>query len=305
MQKVTPEHVRWAYRLFLDREPENDAVLVPSAADTIELRRGFLYSAEFQQKNPDTALDIDKWVILPTDLGFRIFIALNELGVSRPILLGEYEPDALKLFQSIIGRGDRVIDIGANIGFFSLLFATLVGDTGEVLAFEPIPYLYEALGASIEENNFQDRCRAYRCALSDENGTALIRHARRTLNFGGGHLTDTPRDDGHQYDRIETRLLSEFISERRCRLLKIDVEGAEPKVIAGGIELLQRDRPVVMAELFNRQLHLVSASNATELIGTMAKLRYHCHEISDGKVGAQIQRYDSDELTNVVFVPQE
>ena len=86
---ITPEHVKWAYRLFLDREPENEGALQREAANTADLRRSFLLSPEFQAKNPDLSLCIDKWVIVPTALGFKIFVALNEFGVSRPILMDE------------------------------------------------------------------------------------------------------------------------------------------------------------------------------------------------------------------------
>jgi FkbM family methyltransferase len=81
-------------------------------------------------------------------------VALNELGVSRPILLDEYEPEAVALFKSLVKPGDRVIDVGANIGFHSLLFAQLVGPTGRVLSFEPVKYLYDGLIASVAENHF-------------------------------------------------------------------------------------------------------------------------------------------------------
>ena len=81
---MTPEHIRWAYRLFLDREPENESLLHRSVPNTQTLRRQFLASSEYQIKNPASALLIDKWVIVPTKLGFRILVALNELGVSRP-----------------------------------------------------------------------------------------------------------------------------------------------------------------------------------------------------------------------------
>ena len=113
-------------------------------------------------KNAASALGIDKSVIVTTKLGFRILVALNEVGVSRPILLDKYEPEAVALFKSLVKPGDRVIDVGANIGFHSLLSAQLVGPTGRVISFEPVKYLYDALITSVAENHFHDRIEAHR-----------------------------------------------------------------------------------------------------------------------------------------------
>ena len=300
---VTPEHIKWAYRLFLDREPENELLLHRSVPNTQTLRRQFLDSSEYQMKNAASALGIDKWVIVATKLGFRILVALNEVGVSRPILLDKYEPEAVALFKSLVKPGDRVIDVGANIGFHSLLFAQLVGPTGRVLSFEPVKYLYDALIASVAENHFHDRIEAYNCAISDRAGTSLIRHAVGTSNFGGAHLADVKRDDGHAYDEIETKTLSDFISDQRCNLIKIDAEGAEGRVLQGAVDLLKRDRPLLFVELFNEQLTKISGLTATALIKWMAMFDYRCLETTGGKPGRELAAYDAPEIMNVLFVP--
>lgn len=299
---TTREHALWGYRLFLDREPENEKAFQRSAPNTAELRRGFVRSSEFQANNPDLSLCVDKWVIVTTALGFRIFIALNEFGVSRPILLDEYELPAVKLFQSLVKPGDRVMDIGANIGFHAMWLSVLVGAEGTVLAFEPVRYLYRALSDSINENRFAGRCLAYHCALSDRPGRGMIRHAAGTRNFGGAHLTDTKKNDDHSYDEVDIRVLAEFAAEKRCSLIKLDVEGAEMKVLQGGTQLLRQDRPAVFAELFNEQLQKVSGSNGTGMIRFMAGLGYRCFETTDGEPGVELESYDSKELINVIFV---
>ena len=71
---LTREHVRWAYRLFLDREPESEDVLDLPAMDTSALRHAFPSSSEYQLTNSGVSTVGDKWVIVPTDLGFRIFV---------------------------------------------------------------------------------------------------------------------------------------------------------------------------------------------------------------------------------------
>jgi FkbM family methyltransferase len=218
--------------------------------------------------------------------------------------MDQYELPAVKLFQSLVKPGDRVFDVGANLGYHSLWLSTLVGAEGTVLAFEPVNYLYRSLVNSIKENGFEDRCRAFNCAVSDQAGRGTIRHAVGTLNFGGAHLVEAANKDDHAYDEVEIRVLTEFQSEKRCSLVKVDVEGAELKVLRGGSDLLRRDRPAVFTELFNEQLQSVSGCNGTELIGFMAKLGYRCFETNAGTPGEEIKSYDSNELTNVIFLSQ-
>jgi FkbM family methyltransferase len=266
------------------------------------LRRAFLQSPEFEAKNPDLSLKLDKWVIVPTALGFKIFVALNEFGVSRPILLDRYEVSAVKLFQSLVRPGDRVIDVGANLGYHSLWLSTLVGASGMVLAFEPVKYLYTALTKSIAENQFEEQCLAFNCALSEHAGQGTIRHALGTLNFGGAHLVQAKQSDDHEYDVVEVKVLSDFIGDKRCSLIKLDVEGNEMKVLRGGVDLLRRDRPAVFVEISNEQLQRVSQCNGNDLLGFMARLGYRCFETSSGEAGAEITSYESNDLINVIFL---
>ena len=173
-----------------------------------------------------------------------------------------------------------------------------------VLAFEPVNYLYAALTKSIAENGFDGRCRAFNCALSEHAGRGTIRHALGTLNFGGGHLVQAKQSDNHEYDEVEVKVLSDFISDTRCSLIKLDVEGNEMKVLRGGVDLLRRDRPAVFVELFNEQLERVSQCNANDVLGFMAGLGYRCFETSSGEAGAEITSYASKDLINVIFLPR-
>jgi len=292
---------RWAYRLFLDREPENDAVLLEPVKDTRSLREAFLNPPEFRERNPDGFAGPDCWVIKESVHGFRIRVSLSELGISRPILRDAYDPNECALLKREITEGDCVYDIGTNIGFYSLLCATLVGPSGRVIGFEPIEYLFQAASSSIRENRFQDFVHINQVAISDTRGTAKIRHAPHTTNFGGGHLVhDSATPPNHIDALVEMRPLDDFPNERSVRLIKIDVEGAEPRVIQGAGALLRRDRPLILAELHNAQLAKVSASSATAFIATMRSNGYACTRID---TLSEIHSYDLDDPINVLFRP--
>src|SRR5450631_2866857 len=136
---LTREHVVWAYRLLLDRDPENEDVIGPKLAgsrNTAELRHHLITSAEFRDKNPDFAHTNDPTVVIREIApGVRLFIDLSDHAIGLPILRGRYEPAEIRFVRHVLKRGDCAIDVGAHIGFFAMQMAAVVGVTGRIYAF--------------------------------------------------------------------------------------------------------------------------------------------------------------------------
>jgi FkbM family methyltransferase len=245
------------------------------------------------------------WVIKETELGLRIWCSLDDRAISRPVLVDAYELRETRFIASALQPGDLAVDAGANIGYYTLLFAKLVGESGAVEAFEPLPYLADALGASVKENGFESRVRVHRLALDERAEVHALRHAPRTANFGGAHLSPNsalPVD--HVDETVSTVRLDDVLRGRKCRLLKIDVEGAEPRVIRGARATIAIGRPVILSELHDPQLRAVSRCNATDFIAQLAALDYTCSLLHrDGTRGHAITRYGDRAPTNVVFDP--
>jgi len=246
------------------------------------------------------------WVIKETSFGVRIWCSLDERAISRPILLDAYEPDATHFIARTVQPGNLVVDAGANIGYHALHLAKLVGKMGTVVAFEPLPYLADALEASMAENDFISYANIYRKALDQEPGSLRLRHAPRTANFGGAHLApDTAVPEAHADEIVSTVRLDDIIAGRPCHFLKMDVEGAEPRVIRGARETLTTAKPVILSELHNDQLRIVSNASADEFVAQMAGLGYRCSRLrSDGTRGQALERYSDRVPLNVVFDPR-
>jgi hypothetical protein len=122
--------VVWAYRLFLDREPESEDVIGPKLAgsrDSAELRRHLMTSAEFQLKNHDYAHTNDRTVVI-TELGLaRLFVDLSDHVIGLNIVRGRYEEEGIAFVRSVLAPGDTAVDAGAHIGFFTMQMAAMVG----------------------------------------------------------------------------------------------------------------------------------------------------------------------------------
>ena len=175
--------------------------------------------------------------------GYRMRLDLR--AGHRRFALGTYEPEIAALIQTTLQRGEIAMDIGANIGYFTLLMARQVGPAGRVIAFEPLPSVYAALCENLRLNDLhwaQAECRA----VADHDGEARI------WSEAGNPLSFTARlaEEGDLV--VPTVSIDRYIEVAdlaRLDFVKIDVEGAEDAVIRGMTDTLQKIRPVVLLEI--------------------------------------------------------
>jgi hypothetical protein len=130
-----------------------------------------------------------------------------------------------------------------------------------------------------------------------------LRHAPRTANFGGAHFApQNAAPEAHADELVAALTLDEVVAGRPCRFVKMDVEGAEPRVVRGGLATLASAHPTILAELHDAQLRVVSGSSANDFIAQMAALGYRCSRLNaDGTPGATLERYADRTPLNVIF----
>jgi FkbM family methyltransferase len=299
----------WAYRLLLDRDPESEAVIGPKLAgsrDTAELRRHLMTSAEFQEKNRDYAHTNDRTLVIKElDHGVRLFVDLSDHVIGLNIVRGRYETGEVGYVRSILKSGDTAIDAGAHIGFFTMQMAAMVGPTGMVYAFEPFDANADLLERSIQENRFGDRVTFQRAAVGAAPGTAALTFPVETLNTGGAYLLreGTSPLAGNRTKNVPVVALDGLPIRRPVRLIKMDVEGAEPLVMKGAAALLRNDRPVVVSELHPTQLDRASGATADSFLSAMRAAGYRAHLIADGRVREALDHAPGDALVSIVLLP--
>lgn len=219
---------------------------------------------------------------------------------------GFYEPHELMVLKKLLQSGDTFIDCGANIGFYTLYAASLVGLTGRVLAFEPSVREMTRLQENIALNSLP-QISTFTCALSDHEGSAQFNIAEgageNTLADSFGY-TDTALTERVT---VQLRTLDNLAKEhaiKSLRLIKIDVEGAELHVLRGAKEILTQFRPAILFEVFPAAL-LRMQSTASEIDNFLRALNYSFYSIDS--VTAQWQavaKLDGiHHCTNILALP--
>ncbi len=172
---------------------------------------------------------------------FEIFLDPCDMGVSPSIgVLGWHELKTSELFFKLVEPGSTVIDVGANVGYFTLLAAKLAGKEGLVLAFEPDPTSFGFLSKSIAKNNFQN-VRIFRECISNIDGQRTL-YLSATSNRG---LHSTSTDLGGVKITVPSARLdsvASMLNVSSVDLLKVDVEGGEPDVLESASHLLAEGR---------------------------------------------------------------
>jgi len=251
------------------------------------------------------SFDPHTWVIKETEYGFRIWVALGERSISREIMLDRYERDEVAFVRSVVVPGNRVVDVGANIGFYTALLAALVGPSGHVIACEPLAAAADALERTVAENGFAGRVTLHRVALAERCGSVALRHAPVTINQGAAYLAPAAAvPPGHVDDLVPARTLDDVVGDGPCDFVKLDAEGAEPRILAGATRTLARCRPIVLAELNPTLLDRVGGQCPADVIGEMTRHGYQARRLGGGGAAERIDRYEGEASINVVFTPQ-
>jgi FkbM family methyltransferase len=180
--------------------------------------------------------------------GSWIYVDPRDVGVSLYLMTeGVYEPRLTEFLKQVLDPGMAVVDGGANVGYFTLLAAKLVGDSGRVYAFEPEPRNFGFLQRSVERNGVENVVLT-RGALSDRSGAETLFLDRS--NFGEPSFRESNVSDPAGAVEVRTVTLDEFFagqSESRVDLIKLDTQGAEGLVLAGAEAVLaQRALTIVM-----------------------------------------------------------
>jgi FkbM family methyltransferase len=185
---------------------------------------------------------------------------------------GRYELRSVQLLKRIIHPGMKCIDAGAHIGFYTCLLASLVGETGKVYAFEPVPSHFELLLKNIEENRIQQLVKAYNLACSDVHGDLNV--SKISNMFVTGQV-------GSAEQIVVQRVGLDDLIKDTIDFMKLDIEGHEPAGIRGMMSIISKNKPILFSEINEYWLRSCSHSSGAEYVGLLISLGYDVFDVKD------------------------
>jgi FkbM family methyltransferase len=176
--------------------------------------------------------------------GYRMRV---DWQIHRSFVYGSWEPEVVRSIQSHVKRGMRVLDIGAQSGFYSLLLSRLIGPEGLVFAFEPLPANYRILEENVSLNHISNVV-VIREAVSDQSGEISFEFPHEEASLVAGPILEGDNLGRFQVPSIS---LDDFAHQtgHHVHFIKMDVEGAETAVLRGAVQTLRTFHPPMIVEL--------------------------------------------------------
>lgn len=184
-----------------------------------------------------------------TRFGASIPVLTSDVIQRYLYLFGTWEPNLTAFVRSCLAPGDTFIDVGANIGYYTLLAAHLTGPTGRVVAVEPAADFHRALAEAVHANRYTATVRTVRAAASDTTHRMTL-YRETPTNLGNTSLVRPSRIAASV--ETEAARLHQLVTPDElaaARLIKIDVEGAEAAAVRGllpALPLLRADAEIII-----------------------------------------------------------
>ncbi len=227
---------------------------------------------------------------IPIFLPFRkLFLSFGDLTgfklLRTSLTSDDYEDGIWKILIKLIKPNSTVVDVGANQGFYTLLFSKLAGKRGKVFAFEPNPSIIKKLKANLFINfvtNVKTEC----IALADKEGLAEFYQFFDGMSSYSS-LAHHPHLRRFRFKKIEieTTTLDSYFQKRKIKdisLIKIDAEGADFKILKGGVKLIKKFRPIFMIEFADKASRQFNYQSS-DMYSWLEKKNYIFYENNKGR----------------------
>jgi FkbM family methyltransferase len=220
--------------------------------------KAFLYARLHNRLSPT-----ERYIVVRLDKGFRMKLDLKDPEQLKVYFYGHYhERYEADLVARLLENDEVFWDIGANVGYFTLVAATALKERGQIIAFEPGKNAYVRLTENISLNNYGN-IKVYPIAVSDREGEAVLHVAGDIADSSASLFQSSPAQTGQEVCRMLA--LDHFLTAEGLRpptLIKLDAEGAELAVLQGAKRLISQSPPLFLMEMEEKTLQAAGASKA-------------------------------------------
>jgi len=232
--------------------------------------------------------DQDATILHGTGKGLRFNVA----GSHSAFILGNHEPEVQELLEKILRPGMTYFDVGANVGFFAVIAARLVGESGRVVCFEPLPANARQIEYNARLNGFATI--AVRCEALGGSNRAEVFNTSNEPTWGMLSTVGKPPEQASGQIQVPVRTLDSLCIPGGLPLpdvVQVDIESAEAEFLEGAWRTLQASRPTLLIELHGTN------KAVTELLDRLG----YAYAVLGSSIPVQDVPYDA----NIVAVPQE
>ena len=248
-QKRIIDTIVYYFQIYYDEIPHQEQIdwflnaIKEGHLPLNELETHFLTSPAYH------GAKIKKHGCVYTIFGTKMYLRKNDKYISRDIATYYcWEPDETKFLGNYIKKGMNVVDIGANIGYYTLLFSKWVNQEGKVFSFEPDPDNFQLILKNIEANQCKN-ITALNKAISNNSGPTFL-YLSEDNNFGDHRLTDAfPYEINSHRKKIEIESikLDDFFSiDKKIDLIKMDIQGSEILALNGMNDVINNNKKLAI-----------------------------------------------------------
>lgn len=229
----------------------------------------------------------DNKALFRTIFGHKMIVDTRDISLAPHLLLdGHWELWITEAIRSMICDGMHVVEVGANVGYYTVLMAHSIGESGRLVAFEANPEIFGCLHQNVEINGYVSRVALVNQAVTEKTGKTTFSKLRRHL--GSSSIIDFSSEFLRYYqdevDRIEVSTISldDYFSgaDQRIDLVKIDAEGSEPYILDGMQAILTRNPAIKLVVEFSPWLIRGAQREPSAFLTSLQQHGFRLHRIS-------------------------
>jgi len=180
-----------------------------------------------------------------------------------------------RIIKKEVKKGFNILDVGANIGYFTLLFSKLVGKNGKVSSFEPQIGIYEQFKKNLKINQIKN-VNSYNFGISNKNKKVVL--YKDPKNLGNSSVYKLQKE--FVKEKVEFKNPLNLINHK-IDLIKIDVEGYELNVLKTLLPIIDKYKPVIIFEFSSKHLNKIGKNEDKKILNFLRKINYDYYDINN------------------------